>query len=104
MSESRKIAFQGREFTLPALTLDQLDELAETLQQANPLTPEGRQALRRVLSAALAGQITPEELGHLPMGLDELFEAQVQLMEVSGLVPLLKRLAERAASHSTGPS
>ncbi len=91
----------GRKFDLGALTLDQLQQALPHIDASTPLTADGLAAIKRLLSIAL--QTPEEEIGKLPVTLEELWEAQKQIAEVSGLRPLLMRLeAEKAARRSPG--
>lgn len=104
MLEMRKLQLGGREFIIPALTLDQLQELDEDLQAMNPLTRAGIAAIRKCLISAFGGSITDADLGQLAITLEELDAAQSALAEVSGLRPLIERLAREYASRQAGPT
>lgn len=94
----RVITLGGRQFTIAPFTLDQLQELTESLKACNALSQEGIGHIRTVLAAALSGQTTPEEFGALPTTLHELWIAQIAVQEVSGLDPLLEGIAARYAA------
>ena len=98
-----KTMLGGKEFDLSALTFDQLETLTDDLVSANPLTAPGVKAIRRLLAASIGAQVSAEDLGKLPVTLEELHLAWAALAETSGLRPLLTRLAvEAAASRSAG--
>lgn len=95
--DQTSITLGGRQFTLPALTLDQLQDLVEPLKNCDPLTKEGIGCIKQVLAVSLAGQLADPltEMGAMNITLEELWDAQQKLAEVSALRPLLDRLAEK---------
>lgn len=104
LEEQKKITLGGQDFILSSLTLDQLQSLTDDMKVCDPLSKEGIAAIRRVLAIALADQISAEDIGKLKTTVEELWLAQQELSEVSGLRPLLERLAKRFASLSPGPT
>lgn len=98
MAETVKMG--GKDFTLRPLTFDELQECIEDMGGATPYTKEGMTKLRSLMNYIFRDQAKPEEIGALSTSMDELFEVQERIAEVSGLRPLNDRLMKRAKEQA----
>ncbi|TWB58679.1 hypothetical protein [Nitrospirillum viridazoti] len=87
--DQRTITLGGREFDVTAFDLDQLQLMTQRFKDlAKPLDEGGMDALRAIISAAIKGQIEPQELAALKTNLIELELAVHAIADTSGLTAL----------------
>lgn len=88
-TESAEISLGGRKFKIEAFSFDQLRRMLPSFAKlGKPLSEGGIDAALELLTEALDGQITKEELGKLKVKVPEITAAMPVLAQISGLASM----------------